>query len=263
MLDLGGPASHVTILAALAGSAVTSVDLNPEFVRAGQECARILNLPRLEPLVGDMRDLSRFPNDNFDVVICSSVLEHLTAYDQEVALREASRVLKPGGLVGLSFDYGPGAPGANEDLPPPHDPPGDCTEALRRYSQGGLVPVGTPLSEEPIPESLFHNASIRYTVATLILAKPPVPKVQVPVCTRAGAQIFNIPQIENLPYRVYASRQATFRVVADLKAQVNIFKTAAEERLAVLEKTHEAAALLRAEIEKRHTVISWLRNRRK
>merc|ERR1712070_783770 len=38
-----------------------------------------------------------FPNDTFDVVVCSDVLEHIT--DLRKVLREFRRVLRPGGLL--------------------------------------------------------------------------------------------------------------------------------------------------------------------
>lgn len=172
VLDLGGPATHLTILAALAGSRVTTVDINPEFVAAARECAQELRIGCLDARVGDMRDLSAFPDNSFDVVVSCSVLEHLTGHDQEIALKEVARVLRPGGLAGLTFDFGPSAAGANVYLPPPHDPPQDAAEALRRFLQGGLVPVGNPFAEDPVPGCLFHHESIRYTVASLFLAKP-------------------------------------------------------------------------------------------
>ena len=270
VLDLGGPASHVTILAALAGSAVSSVDLNPEIVRAAQECAQTFGLSGFAPAVGDMRDLSRFPDSSFDVVISCSVLEHLTAEDQELALRETARVLKPGGLVGLTFDFGPGAPGANIHVPPPHEPPSGCTEALRRYQQAGLVPVGKPLSEDPLPGSLFRDDSVTYTVASLVLAKPPAPDIPVPECTPAGTRVFRMPPIANLPYRLFAARQASFRqqeqAFADLRSQLEqttahaaTLQAAADERLAVLQKTHESAAEVRTQLEARDSLIAELR----
>jgi ubiquinone/menaquinone biosynthesis C-methylase UbiE len=45
---------------------------------------------------GTAEDLSNFPDDCFDAVVCAEVLEHL--YDPLVAIKEAYRVLKPGGV---------------------------------------------------------------------------------------------------------------------------------------------------------------------
>jgi 2-polyprenyl-3-methyl-5-hydroxy-6-metoxy-1,4-benzoquinol methylase len=201
VLDLGGAASHLSILAAVAGCHVTSIDLNPAFVDAAHECAETLELSSLDAQIGDIRDLSRFHGEHFDVVVSCSVLEHLTAPDQEIALREAARVLKPGGLAGLTFDFGSGAPGANEHLPPPHDPPASAAEAVRRYRQGGLTPVGNPLTEDPIPGSLFHHEIVRYSIASLFLAKPPAPELSLPQCERRGSVLDRL-VIRELPRRV-------------------------------------------------------------
>ena len=202
ILDLGGPGTHVSILAALAGCSVTSIDINPEFVRAAQECAEALCLSRLSTQVGDMRDLSGLADESFDAVISCSVLEHLTAGDQETALEEMARVLKPGGMIGLTFDYGPAAPGANEYLPPPHDPPPSAEEALRRYARAGLAPLGNAFVEDPIPGALFHDERVRYTIASLFLGKPPVPDVRVPRCECTGSVLGSL-VISMLPSRIH------------------------------------------------------------
>ncbi|MRW92824.1 methyltransferase domain-containing protein [Duganella sp. FT80W] len=50
----------------------------------------------------DMQDIG-FPNDYFDLVIANHVLEHVNDYQQ--AIRELTRVLKPGGLAILQTPY--------------------------------------------------------------------------------------------------------------------------------------------------------------
>ena len=243
VLDLGGPATHLTILAALAGSRVTTVDINPEFVAAARECAQELRIGCLDARVGDMRDLSAFPDNSFDVVVSCSVLEHLTGHDQEIALKEVARVLRPGGLAGLTFDFGPSAAGANVYLPPPHDPPQDAAEALRRFLQGGLVPVGNPFAEDPVPGCLFHHESIRYTVASLFLAKPPAPAIGIPQPASGARSVLGALRIPDLPRRF-------FKTLSPLQ-HFEAYRIAAEQRLAeMLEKDRvirELDAILKQE----------------
>ena len=243
ILDLGGPGTHLSLLAAVAGSSVKSVDLNSDFVQAAQDCARSLKLSSLEPAVGDMRDLSRFRDETFDAVVCCSVLEHLTASDQELALREMARVLRPGGLVGLTFDYGEAAPGANEYLPPPHDPPPNAASAVRRYAQGELVLVGNPFSEDPVSGCLFRDEMVHYTVASLFLAKPPVPDIRNPQSETAGSVLGSLVMAE-LPFRVYGGSNRIRNLVRERADQMRRAELLEEG----LKATEEALAVTRDEL---------------
>jgi SAM-dependent methyltransferase len=54
------------------------------------------------------RDISKklpFKNEFFDKVFCVCVLEHLPSFMRRCLMREINRVLKPGGIAGLTFDY--------------------------------------------------------------------------------------------------------------------------------------------------------------
>jgi 2-polyprenyl-3-methyl-5-hydroxy-6-metoxy-1,4-benzoquinol methylase len=242
VLDLGGPATHLSVLAAIAGCHVTSVDINPEFVRAANECAQALKLPLLTARLGDMRDLSQFPAESFDIVISCSVLEHLTDLDQATALQQIARVIKPAGLAGLTFDYGAPAPGANEHLPPPHDPPGSAAIALQRYSQGGLALAGNSFSEDAIPGSLFRHDSIRYTVASLFLTKTGQRGVEIPRCELAGSALGRL-VIRDLPYRVYKGVERTEALIDRLRGTAARLESTAAERLAAMhDREHEIQA---------------------
>ena len=252
VLDLGGPATHVCMLAAIAGCQVTTIDINPVFVNAAQEAARILRLTSLDARVGDMRDLSAFAPDSFDCVMSCSVLEHLTSDDQRTALREMARVLKPGGTIGLTIDFGEPAPGRNEYLPPPHEPPQTAQEALERYLQGGLVLQGNAFSEDPIPRSLFRDQSVSYTVAALFLTKPPSLPVERPRPVLHGSA-FDRLVIEKLPQRLYANpRHGKDEIVALRLAAVEkedeIRRLSAElaAREAALQAASERASALEA-----------------
>jgi hypothetical protein len=215
----------------------------------------------------------------------------LTAGDQEIALREMARVLKPGGMIGLTFDFGLAASGANEHLPPPHDPPPNSAEALRRYLQPGLVLAGNPFAEDPISGSLFRHATVSYTVASLFLAKPPLEEeVRVPE-SESGAPIVNLSRVETLPYRIFQSASSQSAVLHGLRAEMGVLQATireqeqrstsldqicaerlaamhekdqradmleqtAAERLAAMHEKDQAIALLHAELNARGTAFN-------
>ena len=257
VLDLGGAASHLTFLAALAGCHVTTIDINPEFIRAAKDCARALNLVHFAAHAGDMRDLSQLASEEFDVVICCSVLEHLTAADQELALQQMARVLKTGGRIGLTFDLGAGSPGSNEHLPPPHDPPFDPGEAVRRYQQGGLRRAGNPFTEKVTPGCLFHSESVTYTVASLFLTKPGNTRsveISVPRCVRGGKRSTGSLRIAELLPRVYREAASWSRDVED-QLQLAMLQEVAAERLAALLAKEDAITELKKAAEDRLATI--------
>ncbi len=55
-------------------------------------------LPNID-IVGDMTDLSRFSDGEFDMILASDVIEHAPIARTEKILKEWCRVLKPGGLI--------------------------------------------------------------------------------------------------------------------------------------------------------------------
>jgi ubiquinone/menaquinone biosynthesis C-methylase UbiE len=65
--------------------------LNRQAERPGQECGA---------LQGDVFRLP-FPDDRFDRVICSEVMEHV--HDYEAAVRELTRVVRPGGTLAITI----------------------------------------------------------------------------------------------------------------------------------------------------------------
>ncbi len=100
VLDLGGGPGKWAIWLLQRGHRVVLGDLSPrmlqiarrELAAAGLEAEAVVEL--------DARDLSRFGDREFDVVLCLGPLYHLVeAGEREQAVREAHRVLRPGGLV--------------------------------------------------------------------------------------------------------------------------------------------------------------------
>lgn len=61
---------------------------------------------RFELLLGDARDLSRYDDKSFDLVVCNSVLEHVGSWDDmERAAAEAERVGERGWVQVPAFEF--------------------------------------------------------------------------------------------------------------------------------------------------------------
>jgi len=257
VLDLGGPASHIVIAAALAGNAVHSIDLNPRIVDAGRHCAGTFLLENYRAEVGDMRDLSGFASASVDRIVCCSVLEHLTGADQKIALSEMARVLAPGGVIGLTFDYGVAAPGVNPHLPPPHEPPRNVDDVRQRYVHSGLEILGDFRLEDPVPGSLFRTTEVLYTIAALFLGKPPLRQPPKPVVVDRKRSSIPCDRIPDLMVRL---ADKTRRDLASLEG-AKAYQQAAEERLKALEKADVELRRLYDELKRRDELLQDMQAR--
>jgi ubiquinone/menaquinone biosynthesis C-methylase UbiE len=119
ILDAGGTASLFSYHLASQGVETHSVDLNEKLADAGNETARAMNW-NLYSHYMDMTDL-KFDDAFFDHAYSICVLEHLDADSRQRALSEIARVLKPGGILSITFDYA--APGVSlADSGPNYEP---------------------------------------------------------------------------------------------------------------------------------------------
>jgi ubiquinone/menaquinone biosynthesis C-methylase UbiE len=83
------------------GGAITGVDLSPYLVAAAQRLAAEEGIAdHLEFRAGDVRQLD-FPDGSFDALVAHTLLSHVE--DPLSVLKEAARVVKPGGAIGI-FD---------------------------------------------------------------------------------------------------------------------------------------------------------------
>jgi hypothetical protein len=69
--------------------------------------------------------------------------------------------------------------------------------------------------EDPTPGALFPDEQVRYTIASLFLAKPPVPEVPLPRCERRGSSLDSL-VIPMLPSRMHKSAAHTQAVLSAL-----------------------------------------------
>ena len=83
---------------------VTCVDTSPALEWAFQRAAG--DGYSVEFRLGDVTSPGESPDSSFDVVVCVSVLEHVRAGARDRVLRELHRLLRPGGLLVLTFDVG-------------------------------------------------------------------------------------------------------------------------------------------------------------
>ena len=103
ILDIGGGPGHYSVHYAKQGRAVTLLDLSDENVRFAKKKALQYGV-KFTALQGNALDLSAFPDASFDDVFLMGPLYHLMNEESRLqAIREAKRVLKPGGHLFSSF----------------------------------------------------------------------------------------------------------------------------------------------------------------
>ena len=113
MLDVGlGPGVDAIALGE-AGLSVSGVDLSTEHVRLARAVG-------IDAQVGAAQNLP-FADASFDAIWCVSVLMHMPDADLHEALREFTRVVRPGGLAAFGMWGGDGTAGINPEdtLDPP------------------------------------------------------------------------------------------------------------------------------------------------
>jgi SAM-dependent methyltransferase len=104
ILDCGGCSSAIDFFLAERGFCVYSIDLNDFLVHNGNFIAKKKKLT-LKNVCADFTSLP-FENNNFDIVFSISVMEHIDNDLRIKAIREMERVVKPGGYIYNTFDYG-------------------------------------------------------------------------------------------------------------------------------------------------------------
>jgi SAM-dependent methyltransferase len=97
LLDIGCNWGRWCIAASRAGFQAVGIDPSLAAVQAAYRVSRQLESTP-EFVTGDARSLP-FPDGSFDVVYSYSVLQHFSKEDARQSLREAARVVRPGGRV--------------------------------------------------------------------------------------------------------------------------------------------------------------------
>ena len=79
---------------------IYGLDVSRDDVRVAAERARLTQNPEIFAFVLSLVEKAPFRDGVFDAIICSEVVEHLP--DPAAALREISRLLRPGGVLALT-----------------------------------------------------------------------------------------------------------------------------------------------------------------
>lgn len=160
VLDAGGTGTVFSYYLSAEGCDVHTVDLLEEKVRDARLMSSRLGLP-MEHRVESIVSLS-YPSGFFDRVFSISVIEHLPIEDQGQAVAELARVLKPGGILAVTFDYGP----EGSD-----NPIRNADEVFERLvTPSGLLVLDNPIFITEVED--YCDKSPTWTFGRLFLVKP-------------------------------------------------------------------------------------------
>jgi ubiquinone/menaquinone biosynthesis C-methylase UbiE len=105
VLDGGGASSPIVFYLGKKEIDITTLDLQDFLVENTKKVAKIMGWRSISAQGGDMTNTG-FPDNYFDVVFSISVMQSLSNDLKIKAIKEFARILKPGGILGLVFDFG-------------------------------------------------------------------------------------------------------------------------------------------------------------
>ncbi len=104
VIDIGGGPGRYTLALAGLGYEVSLVDLSAGNLTFARKKAKAAGLHLKQSLQANALDLSDFSNESFDAALMMGPLYHLLLHEERImALQEAWRLLKPGGLIFAAF----------------------------------------------------------------------------------------------------------------------------------------------------------------
>lgn len=102
-LVLGCGAGQDVVALATLGAVATGIDISPAQIAYARKYAAARGAENAAFVEGDIQDLSRFDDESFDLAVSIHVLGHVP--DAAVAIAEAARVLKPGGVLAFAVQH--------------------------------------------------------------------------------------------------------------------------------------------------------------
>lgn len=105
VLDGGGASSPIVFYCGKKGIDIITLDLQESLIKNTKEVATKMGWNTITAINRDMTKTG-FPDSTFDAIFSVSVFEHLPNKIKIEGIKEFARVLKPNGIIGLTFDFG-------------------------------------------------------------------------------------------------------------------------------------------------------------
>ena len=81
----------------------TGVDLIPKNIEIFNEKVKSDNIQNIETMVGNITNLANIKDENFDIVLVLGPMYHLSPENRELAIIEAKRICKMGGIIFFAY----------------------------------------------------------------------------------------------------------------------------------------------------------------
>lgn len=160
VLDGGGASTPIVFYCGKKGINITTIEQQGTLVENTKRAAEKMGWGSINAVQGDMTETG-FPDNYFDVVFSVAVLQFLPSEIKMKAVKEFSRVLKPGGILGLIFDFGKSAGRKGEYEDEYYDSfhlPLRNTREIQEYI---IEPVGLPLyGNQDLSDELSRDKSL-------------------------------------------------------------------------------------------------------
>lgn len=158
IMDVGAGIGRDAYQLTKMGHQVVAVEPLKEFREAGQKLYNSPDLQWIDDSLPMLKKLSDYPHP-FDFVLCSGVWHHLDETEQNQAMHQISRLLKPAGIFALSLRNGPAGAGIHVFAINVH-------QMLEQAINCNLTPI---LTLENQPSMIKHKEGVKW--ARLVLQK--------------------------------------------------------------------------------------------
>ncbi|MBM5804860.1 MAG: class I SAM-dependent methyltransferase [Candidatus Verstraetearchaeota archaeon] len=105
VLDGGGASSPIVFYCGKKRVDITTLDLQGSLIEDNKKVAKEMGWETITTIKRDMTETG-FLDNYFDAVFSVSVFEHLPNEIKIKGIKEFARILRPGGIIGLTFDFG-------------------------------------------------------------------------------------------------------------------------------------------------------------